>query len=428
MVQKVSALNFNSFFAGIGGFDLALEKQGFNPKFQCEVNSFCQRVLKKHWPDVPLCDDITSLNAGDIPKAQIWCGGFPCQDVSVARGSKGRDGLRGRNSGLFYPFFDLIDAHRPQVLIIENVVGLLSSHNGQDFRVILEKLTSIGYAVSWRVVNSRFFGAPQSRPRVFICAFKGDPLKAFSTLYEKNVGTKPKNLRRSFLDVSECQTSNVKVAQIAYCLAATSGRHTGTDWSRTYVSYPNAVRRLTPLECEGIQGFPTNWTVTENHSTNDFDTDRYHALGNAVSVPVVAWIAKRLKGELLRVDNSYFSENEMIGKIKEEYGSVLQSLREQELLDLVLDPEDKSHKLKWMSGGLAFNNVCIDFKATEYPQEIIHSKLIDVIDKNLDINEKYFISANAAEGILRRVKSQNRKLFGPLYEALVVLAQRKKVA
>ncbi len=427
MVRKPTKLNFNSFFAGIGGFDLAFENQGFKPSFQCELNTFCQSVLKKHWGDVPLHGDISSLNTLDIPTATVWCGGFPCQDLSVARGAKGRQGLRGSNSGLFYPFFELIAAHSPDAVIIENVVGLLSSHNGQDFRIILEKLTSIGYAVTWRVVNSRFFGAPQSRPRVFICAFKGNPLKAFSTLYETELGIKPNDLRRAFLEVSECKKSKAKVAQVAYCLAATSGRHTGTDWSRTYVSYPDAVRRLTPSECEGIQGFPKDWTLLNDERLNDSDTERYHALGNAVSVPVVEWIARRLKKEILGGKESITSQD-MMSHLLKSHSSVLQKYREQNHLNLVLDPTDKEHKLKWMSGGIAFGDKCIDFKATDYPEKIIPSKLIDVIDKSTELDEKYFISSNAAEGILRRVRSQNRSLFGPLYDALVVMSQGREAA
>ncbi|EGQ7781236.1 DNA (cytosine-5-)-methyltransferase [Vibrio parahaemolyticus] len=427
MVSKLTTLNFNSFFAGIGGFDLAFENQGFEPSFQCELNAFCQSVLKKHWGRVPLHGDISNLDASEIPKATVWCGGFPCQDLSVARGSKGRQGLRGSNSGLFYPFFDLIASHKPEAVVIENVVGLLSSHNGQDFRIILEKLTSIGYAVAWRVVNSRFFGAPQSRPRVFICAFKGNPLKAFSTLYETGVGTKPKDLRRAFLDVSECSKSKAKVAQIAYCLAATSGRHTGTDWSRTYVSYPDAVRRLTPSECEGIQGFPKDWTLLNHERASDSDTERYHALGNAVSVPVVEWVARRLKQEITGEKKPVTSQN-MIRHLLMSHGPVLEKFREQNHVNLVLDPTDKEHKLKWMSGGIAFDDKCIDFKATDYPETIIPSKLIDVIDKSTNLDEKYYISSNAAEGILRRVKSQNRSLFGPLYDALLVMAKGREAA
>src|ERR1700757_472097 len=118
MAQPITV---NSFFSGIGGFDLGFEEVGCKVLFQCEKNEFCNEILRKHWPGVTLQKDISVLSAGSIPKADIWCGGFPCQDVSVARGAMGRDGLRGKNSGLFYTFFDLIKQKKPEIILIENV-------------------------------------------------------------------------------------------------------------------------------------------------------------------------------------------------------------------------------------------------------------------------------------------------------------------
>ena len=292
---------FNSFFAGIGGFDLALEREGFAAAAQCEIDTFCQGVLASHWPQVTLFDDITKIDPSNLPQAEVWCGGFPCQDVSVARGSNKRDGLAGKNSGLFFSFLELVRSRKPDTILLENVVGLLSSHNGQDFRVVVEELTSLGYAVAWRVMNSRYFGSPQSRPRVFVCASRTSAELPIKVLYENKPGPKPAGVRDGFLRDSRCNSSGAIVAEVAYCLAATSGRHTGTDWSRTYVSYEDAVRRLTPTECEGLQGFPVGWTTNTGASPirpADEDSLRYKALGNAVSVPVAQWIAKRLKAEL----------------------------------------------------------------------------------------------------------------------------------
>tara|TARA_R110002094_G_scaffold41331_7_gene53785 strand:- start:1209 stop:2012 length:804 start_codon:yes stop_codon:yes gene_type:complete len=154
--RKRSSKSFSSFFAGIGGFDCALDAEGFDPALQCEIDDFCQKVLASHWPDVPLVSDITKICPDELPESEIWCGGFPCQDVSVARGSKGRDGLKGKNSGLFYSFLELVKAKKPETILLENVVGLLSSHNGQDFRVVVEALTKLGYSVAWRIMNSRY--------------------------------------------------------------------------------------------------------------------------------------------------------------------------------------------------------------------------------------------------------------------------------
>ncbi|NQZ32929.1 MAG: DNA (cytosine-5-)-methyltransferase [Oceanospirillaceae bacterium] len=414
-------ITFNSFFAGIGGFDLGFENSGLTPLLQCEINPFCQDVLKKHWPKVQLFDDITTIKPNEIPLANIWCGGFPCQDVSVARGSKGRQGLKGKNSGLFFPFFQLITEHQPEIVLLENVMGLLSSHNGQDFRTILESFNNQGYSVAWRVMNSRFFGAPQSRTRVFICASKNQPLLAMKTLFETEGGPKLKNLRKAFLDVSECSKSGAKVAQIAYCLAATSGRHTGTDWSRTYVSYQSKVRRLIPLECEGIQGFPKHWTDLDPNTTSDIDSDRYHALGNAVSVPVTQWIAKRLKKHFTNASDIEPLPSDFTNYIINNFGDAANSPRVQNLDELHFDVTDKANKLKWLNGGFIHNGICIDFKASDAPMKVVSKKLIDVIYPE-KVDSKYYLSSNAAKGILRRVYSQNRKLFAPMHDALVQLS------
>lgn len=138
-------------FAGIGGFDLGLEKAGMEVVFQCEINKFCQKVLRKNWSKVPLHTDITRLNADEIPESNVWCGGFPCQDVSSANQGK-RKGLEGARSGLFYTYAKLIEERKPEWLIIENVPGLLNSHNGQDFKVVIDTLVEFGYGVSWRVL------------------------------------------------------------------------------------------------------------------------------------------------------------------------------------------------------------------------------------------------------------------------------------
>lgn len=422
MGQKSRSVS--SFFAGIGGFDLALERHGFRTVFQCEINDFCTTVLEHHWPEVDRYADIRSLDPQDIPDSDIWCGGFPCQDVSVARGAKGREGLKGKNSGLFFPFLSLIRDRQPSVILLENVVGLLSSHNGQDFRIILEELTSLGYSVAWRIMNSRYFGAPQSRPRVFICASKKDPELPLRTLFEALPGAQAGSRRAGFLEVDRCKTSGALVPRVAYCLAATSGRHTGTDWSRTYISYQSAVRRLTPEECEGLQGFPRDWTNVAKHkfrNAADSDTPRYQALGNAVAVPVVEWIAKRLRSaenDGLRLVNGFGVE-----EATSEYGDFQHaSRRKMQLSELHYALHPNGNYLKWQTGGYATKGECIDVKAPEAPSSIIETPLLNVVEKKRPASH-YFLSANAAEGILRRVDSQNRTLFGPMEQAL-----RKMVA
>lgn len=302
-------LRVASFFAGIGGFDLGFERAGLDVVWQCEINEFCRDILQQHWPKVPRVKDIKEVanekEAGaSIPDAAIWTGGFPCQDVSLARMGP-RKGLHGKQSGLFFDFAKLIDARRPTTVIIENVAGLLSSHGGRDFQVVISTLAKLGYGVGWRVFNSRYFGVPQSRQRVYIVACYRDPERACSLLFEPECGegnddesgSDGSHVVSPFKKVLGDLVKGPIVQGIAYCLYACSARHTGTDWSRTYVSYPDGrVRRLTPLECERIQGFPDGWTIPKMKidDVDRLDSLRYHAIGNAVTVNVAEWIGKRI--------------------------------------------------------------------------------------------------------------------------------------
>lgn len=296
-----------SFFAGIGGFDLGFERAGMKSVWQCELKPFCLDILDKHWPDLPRSTDIREVNADDIPYASVWAGGFPCQDVSLARMGP-RKGLQGKQSGLFYEFAELIGQSRPPVIVLENVAALLSSHSGRDFAIVIRTLAELGYGVAWRVLDSRYFGIPQSRSRVFIVGSLGGPASAGSVLFESERGDRdseksrsdgPKPVSPFAISVGNPKQGFVK--KLAHCLYAESARHTGTDWSRNYVSYPEGrVRRLTPLEAERLQGFPDGWTVPVKaiQNENTLDSARYHACGNAVSVPVAEWLGHRIVSEV----------------------------------------------------------------------------------------------------------------------------------
>lgn len=313
-IRITSRFKVASFFAGIGGIDLGFENAGIETVFQCEIDKYCLNILNHHWPNTKREADIREVIENDIiPEAQIWSAGFPCQDVSLAR-ARPRDGLRGERTGLFYEFAELLSRHRPRTILLENVPGLLNSHEGRDFAIVLQALADIGYGVGWRVLNSRYFGVPQSRQRVYIVGCYNDPRRAAEILFEPECGTRHLEKGRKpgektispFMECAEDPSSNGRskrvkeekpiVPKLAFCLAATSGRHTGTDWSRTYIPYTSKVRRLTPEECERLQGFPTGWTIPDGlfNSTDDIDSLRYKALGNAVSVPVAEWIGERI--------------------------------------------------------------------------------------------------------------------------------------
>jgi len=306
-----------SLFSGIGGFDLGFDRAGFKTVFQCERDAFCREILRQHWPliaDEQRSSDIREVKGAELPSADVWVAGFPCQDVSLARMGK-REGLGGRQSGLFHEFARLLGEGRPRVFVLENVHGLLSSHQGRDFGVVLGALAELGYDVGWRTLNSKDFGVPQSRRRVYIVGCHRDWRGPGSILFEpeRGEGHAPAGRSHGPTAVSPFKTvlgdpgSDGPVVQaIAYCLYACSARHTGTDWSRTYVCYPKAgrVRRLTPSECEGVMAFPPRWTVPAADAVGreDVESARYHALGNAVTPPVAHWLAQRVLAYLQGVD------------------------------------------------------------------------------------------------------------------------------
>ena len=166
-----------SLFAGVGGFDLGLERNGVKVVASVEWDKHAQKVLAKRFPNAKLFGDIREVTgeqlrtAGFNPSNGIITGGFPCQDLSVAGK---RAGLAGKRSGLFWEICRLLDETRTESFILENVPGLLSSNNGKDMAVVIEALVKLRYRVGWRVLDAQYFGVPQRRRRVFIVGCLGN--------------------------------------------------------------------------------------------------------------------------------------------------------------------------------------------------------------------------------------------------------------
>lgn len=169
-----------SFFAGIGGFDLGFERAGMNVVFQCEIDPLCQQVLKRHWPQIPLHDDIRTLKPATIPASDLWCAGWPCQDLSTANTE--RKGLAGERSGLFFTFMDLVKEVHPAWLVMENVPGLLSAEGGTALETVIDTIEENGYLGGWISCNAIHTGLPHDRDRVFfIASFRSDRAYHFFT-------------------------------------------------------------------------------------------------------------------------------------------------------------------------------------------------------------------------------------------------------
>lgn len=319
---------FGSAFAGIGGFDLGLERAGWRCAWQIEIDRTCVRVLEDRWPDVRRYGDIREVDAAMLEHVDLLCGGFPCQDLSIAGR---RAGLRGERSALFWEFVRLAEALQPSWLLIENVPGLLSSRGGRDMAAILGALEKLGYWWAYRTLDAQYFGVPQRRRRVFIVARLGDWAGPFHVLFEPSgrrrdsppsrkagksapapsaSGAGASRASRERTDVAHALTRPSSNARYdpngeTYVIQDASGRakrQNGAGVSNRGVAYtldsdvdavamrnPAVVRRLMPVECERLQGFPDGWT--EGLS----DSARYRALGNAVAVPVAEWLGRRIR-------------------------------------------------------------------------------------------------------------------------------------
>lgn len=278
-------------FSGIGGFSLGLENTGhFKVKSFCEIESHCVKVLNKNFKGTPVFNDITSLNIkeGDY---DVFTGGFPCQDISIAGKNKGIDGDR---SGLWKEYKRLIKQGKPKYAIIENVFALL----GRGLEVILQDLAEIGYDATWTLYDTKYFGKPQRRRRVYIVAVR-DGIPANSDLFEVGLRDIPssrsvlesfnksfkwnfkkgKGDEHTFTFITRQRSNEFKEVGLSSTLA-----------KRDYKSYVdlvlhnNTIRRVTPKERLNLQGFPSGW----------FDgcglTKKEMFTCNGMSVPVVEYI------------------------------------------------------------------------------------------------------------------------------------------
>ena len=171
-------------FSGIGGFSLGLERAGMRTVAFCEIDPFCRRVLAKHWPEVPIYDDIRDLTAerlaADGIAVDVVCGGFPCQDISVA--GKGA-GIGGARSGLWSEYARLVGELRPGYVIVENVAALL----GRGLDRVLGDLAALGYDAEWHCIPASAVGAPHRRDRLWVVSYprhRPEPKRPWSTRRE----------------------------------------------------------------------------------------------------------------------------------------------------------------------------------------------------------------------------------------------------
>ena len=294
MDMKGMPLRFASFFAGIGGFDLGFQRAGMTPVFHCEIDHHCQIILRRHWPEVPLHEDITTLKSKKIPTADVWAAGWPCQDLSSA--NPGRKGLNGKYSSLFYYLTGLAGKVRPRWLILENVIGVLSAEGGLALESVVNTLEEIGYMGGWFACNTLDFGLPHNRARVFFVAtYRSDSAIQFfadsgQCQWDSSPGeTLGKTARPDFREVFEGDDTVLvqrrggfgytKAKNICPTIRAQTGGHQGGHSDRPIVCRQTLnLERM--REANGVSG--------------RMDGRRGRLIGNAVSPIITEWIAKQI--------------------------------------------------------------------------------------------------------------------------------------
>ena len=361
-----------SMFSGIGGFELGLEQSNLPHELvgYSEIDNYAISVFQSKFKGVKNYGDATRIRGDELPDFDLLVGGFPCQAFSVAGLQKGFDDTRGT---LFFDIARVCSEKRPRYLVLENVKGLLSHDKGKTFQTILRVLSDLGYGIEWQVLNSKDFGVPQNRERVFIVGYLGggSGRKIFPLARESQPSTrkhidyqvhpvltpdraKKRQNGRRFKDDGEpsftltgqdihgvmlkeitkgksqgeriydpsglattlasqagglgAKTGLYKVGNVNPSKKGQSGnvysekgifptlsaggnnprRERDVGYSSGSILVDTKIRRLIPLECERLQGFPDNWT--EGLS----DTQRYKTLGNAVTVNVVKTIMNNI--------------------------------------------------------------------------------------------------------------------------------------
>lgn len=345
-------MRYFSLFSGIGGFEYGIEKandtvteriqqgEGQRSKrnttvvkslmgtqqFHCigcsEIDKYAKAIYRFHYPKHRNYGDATRIIPEELPDFDLLCAGFPCQAFSIAGKRKGFDDTRGT---LFFEICKIARTKRPDYLLLENVRGLLSHDEGRTFLVILQSLDELGYNLQWQVLNSKDWGVPQNRERVFIIGnLRGKPRPEVFPIRESiKISKKGRRKRKVANQLSSTITENLK-----------RGIHSGGEtlikignidklghnsiWGRVYdlkgltssinaeggglgaktglYEIGNKIRRLTPIECERLQGFPDNWTkwgIMDSKKVKISDTQRYCCLGNAVTTNVITAIMER---------------------------------------------------------------------------------------------------------------------------------------
>ena len=303
----MNKIKFIDLFAGIGGMRLAFEAIGGTCVFSREWDKYAQKTYEANFGDMPF-GDITKISEKDIPKFDLLLAGFPCQPFSSIGK---RQGFKHETQGtLFYDVARIIDFHKPKAFLLENVAGLLTHDDGRTFTTIISVLTSIGYAIEYKILDSSDFGVPQKRDRIYIVGFNKRKVKPADFHFPKP--------RTSKVGIGKFVESGIKDLSISkhlqsvYIYKLNDGRpevitpesnfpvktlvasyHKIQRLTGTFVKDgPTGLRLLSENECKSIMGFPKSFKIPVSR------TQMYRQFGNSVAVPVVKAIARSIAKHL----------------------------------------------------------------------------------------------------------------------------------
>jgi DNA (cytosine-5)-methyltransferase 1 len=277
-------------FAGIGGLEEGFRQAGCKSTMLCEIDPMARHVLARHFPNTTLENDITTLKA--LPECDVLTAGFPCQDLSQVGQ---RRGITGPNSGLVDSVFRLLSSQKkaPTWVVLENVPFMLTLDRGSAIRAVTTALEDLGYNWAYRTINARAFGLPQRRRRVILLASKTEDPRP--VLLGVDAGEPDQSTRGSSACGFYWTEGNTGLGWAIDAVPPLKGG------SALHIPSPPAIwfprRRLiaTPAiqDAERMQGFSADWTDISDVDPRG-ERKRWRMVGNAVSVPMAKWIAKRL--------------------------------------------------------------------------------------------------------------------------------------
>ena len=437
-------LTFGSVCSGIEASQLAFKPFGFEQLWSSEIADFPSKVLEHHYPSIPNVGDMLNLpqliSEEKIKTPDLLCGGTPCQAFSLAGWQNGLTDERGQLTMTFIDIANAIDKIRKKnnqdrcIVLWENVEGVLNDRTnafgnfiaglaGFSEELKVKKWSKSGFLygkdrnVAWRVLDAKYFGLPQQRKRLFVLAgdknFRPDEIlfeidnKDISKVIRENKKTVKRNEVNLFSMIKEevsdepekvfyKEGSKFEIfreyTDCLYSAYATKWNGNAAAYNGSlYIAQNDRVRRLIPLECERLMGFPDNYTLIKGNS----DTNRYHAVGNSWAVPVVKWIGQK-------INNYQIQENRNISHL---WNKSLKPIENNLNADLYL-----LSNVNRISQSIYLNS-------SVSPNNPTYGNLKDIAQSK-DVPEKFYLSPKGCRGILRRKNERNINM-NPELESLM---------